>query len=119
MIFNDRLDQLKIYPFQRLAQMLASAPPPAGLPELNLALGEPQHPTPRLVLDVIRDNFDSFSKYPPIKGTPAFANAAAGWLNRRFKLPEGMIDPARHVMPILGSKEALFMIATAVVPQAL
>jgi N-succinyldiaminopimelate aminotransferase len=70
-----------------------------------------------MVRQIIDEKAALWAKYPPMKGTPDFRAAAAGWLNRRFKLPEGMIEPERHIMPVSGTREALFMIGLAVTPE--
>jgi aspartate/methionine/tyrosine aminotransferase len=100
------------YPFTRLAALLGKVPPFAGRPVLNLAVGEPQSQPPKIVADTLAANAHDWGRYPPIAGTPAFRNAVAGWLNRRYRLPEGAVDLDRAILPVQGTREALFQIAT-------
>ena len=111
-MLNARLSGMTDYPFTRLAGLLGKVPPFAGRPVLNLAVGEPQAQPPKIVADTLAANAHDWGRYPPIAGTPAFRNAVAGWLNRRYRLPEGAVDPARAILPVQGTREALFQIAT-------
>ena len=111
-MLNARLSGMTDYPFTRLAGLLGKVPPFAGRPVLNLAVGEPQSPPPKIVADTLAAFADDWGRYPPIAGTPAFRAAVAGWLNRRYGLPEGAVDPDRAILPVQGTREALFQIAT-------
>ncbi len=111
-MLNARLSGMTDYPFTRLAGLLGKVPPFAGRPVLNLAVGEPQSPPPKIVADTLAAYADDWGRYPPIAGTPAFRAAVAGWLNRRYRLPEGTFDPDRAILPVQGTREALFQIAT-------
>jgi N-succinyldiaminopimelate aminotransferase len=111
-MLNARLSGMTDYPFTRLAGLLGKVPSFAGRPVLNLAVGEPQSPPPAIVADTLAANANDWGRYPPIAGTPAFREAAAGWLNRRYSLPAGAIDPDRAILPVQGTREALFQIAT-------
>jgi N-succinyldiaminopimelate aminotransferase len=116
-MLNPRLEALSDYPFRRLARLLAPIEPPPGRRPVDLALGQPMHPIPPLMIEALRANEHLWGLYPPVNGTPAFRNAAAAWLTRRYRLPAGTLDPERHVLPVAGTKEALFMIAQAVMPE--
>ncbi len=116
-MLNDRLGYFQLYPFQRLTRMLEPIAPPAGLKEINMGIGEPQHPAPPIVRKIIDENAAGWSKYPPIVGTPELRKAATGWLERRFSLPEGMVVWDKNVLPVVGTKEALFLIGLAAIPQ--
>lgn len=109
---NDRLDLLTDYPFQRLTDLLGG---PATPESIVMSIGEPQHAPPALVPRILADKAGLWGKYPPANGSPEFRQAAAAWLNRRFKLPEGMIDADRMVLPVAGTREALYLIAQTVV----
>lgn len=109
---NDRLDQLTDYPFQRLTDLLGG---PATPESIVMSIGEPQHAPPALVARILNDKAGLWGKYPPANGSPEFRQAAAAWLNRRFRLPEGMIDAERMVLPVAGTREALYLIAQTVV----
>jgi len=111
-MLNARLSGMTDYPFTRLAGLLGKVPPFAGRPVLNLAVGEPQSQPPKIVADTLAANAHDWGRYPPIAGTPAFRGAVAGWLNRRYRLPEGAVDPDRAILPVQGTREALFQIAT-------
>lgn len=114
---RDRLEPLLTYhPFTRLNALLEGIPP--GGPPLSLALGEPQMAPPPMLADTLARHAADWGKYPLATGTAAFRQAVADWLGRRFALPAGLIDPHRHVIPAAGSREALFHIALATVPEA-
>ena len=106
---NDRLDRLAEFPFRRLAALLAHERPPAG-PTLDLALGEPRHAPPALLAETVAAHAHLWNRYPPVLGTPEFREAACAWLTHRFDLPAGALDPERHVVPVAGTKEALYLL---------
>lgn len=112
-MWNRRFTALPEFPFRRLAAMLATVSPPADRPACDLALGEPQHSPPPLLAATLAAHAGLWNKYPPPSGTPAFRRAATDWLTRRFALPEGWLEPDRHVLPVAGTKEALFLVAVA------
>lgn len=113
---NELLDRLTEFPFRRLAAKLAGIAPPAGLLPLDLGIGEPQHQPPALLAEAVARNGHLWNRYPPVNGTPENRAACADWLTRRYELPEGALDPDRHVLPVAGTKEGLFMLASAAVP---
>lgn len=113
-MLNPRLDLLSDYPFRRLARLLEPLAAPAGLEPIDLSIGSPLHPTPGLLKQAIAAHQEDWNRYPPINGTPALRAAAAGWLDRRYGLPPGMVDPERHLLPVVGTKEALFMLPQAI-----
>jgi N-succinyldiaminopimelate aminotransferase len=117
-MLNPRLEALSDYTFQRLAQLLQPLAPPSGRPVVNLALGQPKHPIPALLTETLAANAHLWGRYPPVRGNAAFREAVAAWLQRRYHLPDGLLDPERHLLPVAGTKEALFMIPQAVVPEA-
>ncbi len=116
-MLNPRLDQLKDYPFQRLRDLLAGLTPPSGLAPVVMSIGEPQHPYPDLVGEMLHANRHLYGKYPPLAGTEALRASVGAWLDRRYHLPEGMLDPARHILPVSGTREGLFMLAQIAVPE--
>lgn len=111
-MLNERLDQLTDYPFQRLTDLLGG---PATPDSIVMSIGEPQHPPPGMVADVLADKAGLWGKYPPANGSPDFRQAVADWLTRRFKLPAAMIDADKAVLPVAGTREALYLIAQTVV----
>ena len=112
---NPHLDTLQPYPFERLAQLNAGVTPPAALEPILLSIGEPKHPTPTIIRDALIDNLSGLSQYPATRGIAELRQSIADWLERRFKLNAGRIDPERHVLPCSGTREALFSLAQAVV----
>lgn len=115
-MISDRLDELTDYPFPRLDALIADLPLPAGETAIPMWMGEPKHGVPEIARDALASRFDDYGRYPPIEGTPGLRDAITAWLTRRFSLPEGLIDPDRNIMPVAGTREALFMIALAAVP---
>lgn len=115
-MLNPRLDELKDYPFQRLRNLLEGVKPPDGLRPIVMSIGEPQHAYPDLVGEVLAANRHLYGKYPPANGTAELRAAIADWLRMRYRLPEGMIEAERHVLPLAGTREGLFMLASVVVP---
>ncbi|MDP6345718.1 MAG: aminotransferase class I/II-fold pyridoxal phosphate-dependent enzyme [Alphaproteobacteria bacterium] len=113
---NPRLASLPDYPFERLRGLLDHLPPPDGLSPIALSLGEPQHPYPDFVGDILHANRHLYGKYPPVAGTPEFRQAVADWLNRRYDLPAGLLAADRHIAPCAGTREALFRTAFLAVP---
>lgn len=113
---NPRLGLLQPYPFERLRSLLAGTTPDAALSPLDLSIGEPKHPTPALVRDALVGSLEGLSGYPATLGTPALRQAIAGWLRSRHGLTS--IDPDTQVLPVNGSREALFSFAQAVLDPA-
>lgn len=110
---NPDLGRLYPYPFERLRQLFATVTPPSGLRPISLSIGEPKHPTPEVVLAAIRDNLAGLSSYPSTQGVPALREAIASWLARRYGIAAP--DPERAVLPVTGTREALFAFAQTVV----
>lgn len=117
-MLNDRVGHLNAYPFRRLASLLADVEPAPDLSPLSMAVGEPQLPTPPILVETLRANEHLWNKYPPAAGLPEWRQAVASWLTTRYKLPAGTIDPDRNVAPAPGTREALFQLALAVVPKS-
>ena len=113
-----RLDSLGEFPFRRLAGLLANVTPPADRPLLDLGIGEPQHAVPAILADTVARHATSWNRYPPPTGTPSFRQTVIRWLSRRNNLADGVLDPDRHVVPVAGTKEALFLIALLAVDRA-
>ena len=109
---NPRLGLLQPYPFERYRALLAGVTPPP-LPPIRLSIGEPQHATPPLVGNALIAHLDGLSAYPATAGLPELRHAIARWFERRYCLPA--LDPAAHVLPVNGTREALFAFAQAVV----
>lgn len=107
---NPRLAALHPYPFQKLRDLFAGVTPPQHLPAINLSIGEPKHPTPQFIKDALINGLDGLANYPITQGSDALRNAIAGWANRRYGVE---LDPASQVLPVNGSREALFAFAQA------
>ena len=112
---NSRLASLQPYPFQRLAQLIQGIAPPAGKSVIRLSMGEPQHDAPALVLEVLKTNLSGYSNYPVTMGATELRQAIALWATRRFHLTKVTLQPERNVLPVAGTREALFSIAQAVI----
>ncbi|MEH6455766.1 MAG: succinyldiaminopimelate transaminase [Cocleimonas sp.] len=110
---NPNLAKLHPYPFQRIAQLYEGISP-SDIPMVSLAIGEPKHKTPDIILDAIRDNLAGFSNYPVTKGSLGLRTSIASWLSRRFHLEDGVLNPETNVVPVNGTREALFAFAQAV-----
>jgi N-succinyldiaminopimelate aminotransferase len=115
---NDALNQLQPYPFEKLRALLAGAQPPADRAPIALSIGEPKHRSPDFVAKALADNLDQLAVYPTTLGIPALREAIAAWCERRFKVPAGWLDAARHVLPVNGTREALFAFTQTVVNRA-
>lgn len=113
---NPDLGLLQPYPFQKLTTLFEGVTTPASLAPINLSIGEPKHATPALILDALARNLPAVAAYPATAGVPALREAIAGWLQRRYALPT--LDPATEVLPVNGSREALFAFAQAVVDRS-
>ena len=112
---NLGLKALQPYPFERLAALRAGLAPDPALSPINMSIGEPQHPTPPLILDAMREALPTLSRYPATKGGDELRQAIAGWLERRFRLGAGAVDPDCMVLPANGTREALFAVAQCMV----
>lgn len=117
---NSDLDKLQPYPFEKLAALKAGVTPPAQ-PHIALSIGEPKHPAPEFVLQTLRDNLQQLSVYPNSKGLPELRTAIAAWATRRFQLHSSQLqglDPETQVLPVAGTREALFSFAQAIVDRS-
>jgi N-succinyldiaminopimelate aminotransferase len=112
---NSRLSGLQAYPFQKLAALLQGIEPPETKPVIRLSIGEPQHAAPAFVLEALTNSLSGLSNYPATKGSLDLRRAIVAWTNRRFRLTQQPLDAERHVLPVAGTREALFSIAQAVV----
>jgi N-succinyldiaminopimelate aminotransferase len=109
---NPLLGKLQPYPFEKLRALIAGNSPPATLRPINLQIGEPKHPTPALVKDALAAALDGLASYPLTAGTPQLRQAITAWLARRYGIPPP--DAEREVLPVNGSREALFAFAQTV-----
>ena len=113
---NPHLQQLQPYPFARLREAVQGIVPPAHLTEIPLYIGEPKHPAPRVIRDALLQSLDELSKYPLTLGLPELRQACADWLKRRY---DGLaLNPDSEILPVLGSREALFSFVQTVLNEA-
>ncbi|AIS15943.1 succinyldiaminopimelate aminotransferase [Pseudomonas rhizosphaerae] len=105
---NHALNQLQPYPFEKLRALLSGVTAAADKRPIALSIGEPKHSSPAFVKQALADNLDQMAVYPTTQGIPALREAIAQWCERRFQVPAGWLDPARHVLPVNGTREALF-----------
>lgn len=103
---SDRLDLLRNYPFRRLAALLDGLEP--LLAPIQLQIGEPQNAVPDLVAPAVAQNMHLMGKYPSPGGAPGYLDAVARFLERRYRLDDGCIDPSRQVTALCGTREGLF-----------
>ena len=112
---NPLLSRLEPYPFERLRELFAGVTPNPALRPISLGIGEPKHPTPEFIKQALNcamyDPASDLTAYPPTAGTPRLREAFTGWLQRRYGLA---VDPATQVLPVNGSREALFAFAQTV-----
>jgi N-succinyldiaminopimelate aminotransferase len=112
---NPRLGLLQPYPFERLRGLLAGITAPADLKPISLGLGEPQHPTPAFIKEALAASLQGLSRYPLTVGLPELRQSIAKWIQRRHGVA---IDADKEIVPVLGSKEALFAITQVVLDPA-
>jgi N-succinyldiaminopimelate aminotransferase len=107
---NPRLNQLHPYPFQKLRELFAGVTPNPDLAPVNLSIGEPKHATPQFIKDALVAGLGGLANYPATQGSEALRQAMAGWAQRRYGVA---LDPATEILPVNGSREALFAFAQA------
>jgi N-succinyldiaminopimelate aminotransferase len=110
---NPLLDKLHPYPFEKLRLLFEQVTASPQHKAISLGMGEPKHPTPKFIEQALIDNVDGLAIYPTTIGSPEMRGAIAGWLERRYNLPK--LNPATQVLPVNGSREALFALAQAVI----
>ena len=109
---NPLLDKLHPYPFERLRELSRDVRPAPGMSAINLGIGEPRHATPELIRRALIDGLDGLARYPATAGEPALREACTGWVQRRYGVA---LDPVREVLPVNGTREALFALAQTVI----
>src|SRR5688572_14613727 len=112
---NPGFQRLAAYPFERLALLKQGLTPPAHLAHIPLSIGEPRHAPPEFVVQRLKESLGELGSYPATKGLPELRTAAARWLERRFVLNAGAVDGETQVLPVTGTREALFAFVQAVV----
>ena len=113
---NPNLSRLQAYPFERLRQLFAAVTPNAAFSPISLGIGEPRHPTPQLIKDAychaIQSGESGLAAYPATAGDPKLRQSMVNWIRRRYGLA---LNPATQVLPVNGSREALFAFAQVVI----
>jgi len=112
---NPNLAHLQPYPFERLAKLFDGVTPPDALRPISLSIGEPQHATPGFITEEVITHLHGLSRYPLTRGIPELRRAITAWLEQRFTLPPGSLDPEQQVLPVNGTREALFAFAQCIV----
>ena len=110
---NPDLQRLQPYPFQKLAALFREVQPNPDYPAISLSIGEPKHATPRFIRDALTANLDGLANYPTTAGSDAFRSAITDWLAARYGIPA--LEAKTQVLPVNGSREALFAFAQTVV----
>ncbi|MFG0641496.1 succinyldiaminopimelate transaminase [Delftia sp. WSY_22] len=109
---NPLLSRLQPYPFERLRKLFAGVQPPAGVRPISLGIGEPRHATPPFIEQALSADLGGLAKYPATAGEPALREACAQWARQRYGIA---LDAAAQVLPVNGSREALFSFTQVVV----
>ena len=110
---NPNLDKLQPYPFQRLRDLFRGITPNPDLAPINLSIGEPKHETPAFIKQALADNLDGLANYPTTAGNPELRQTISGWLSSRYGI--SALDAEKAIIPVNGSREALFAFARAVI----
>ncbi|MCG2583296.1 succinyldiaminopimelate transaminase [Massilia sp. TS11] len=113
---NPHLAKLQPYPFEKLRQLFAGVTPNPALKPISLGIGEPKHPTPAFIKQALADHLGGLAAYPATAGSEALRAAIASWIARRYGIPAP--DAATQVLPVNGSREALFALAQTVIDPA-
>ena len=112
---NPHLQQLHPYPFEKLAELKQGIMPPADKAHIALSIGEPKHPTPHFIQEALLRHLHGLTQYPTTKGLPELRQAIAEWIARRFSIPAADIDAENQILPVNGTREALFSFVQAVI----
>ncbi len=115
---NRRTGNMTDYPFDRLRALLDPLGPPDGETPLVLSIGEPRHTPPALIGEALNAHAEDWGRYPPAAGTADFHAAVGDWMTRRFALKQDFLDPKSQILPVLGTREALFLAALLAVDTA-
>lgn len=116
---HEALAHLHPYPFEKLARLKNLTRAAQQKTPLDLSIGEPQHETPRLVLEAMAQQLPQMARYPTTRGTEELRAAIVKWLTVRFRLPKGSLLADLHVLPVAGTREALFAFAQSVVDRSM
>ncbi len=109
---NPLLSKLQPYPFERLRLLHAGVAPNRAFKPISLGIGEPRHATPQLIKDALTGSLAGLASYPGTLGEPLLRQTIQAWIKRRYDLT---VDPATQILPVNGSREALFALAQTVI----
>ena len=112
---NNDLQQLHPYPFEKLNALKAAVTAPADLPHIALSIGEPKHSSPAFVSECLKENLNALANYPTTKGLPELRQAIANWATQRFHLKADTLDAEQHILPVNGTREALFAFTQTII----
>ena len=112
---NPNLEHLQPYPFEKLNKLISQKKANTKYEPISLAIGEPKHETPSIIKEALSKNLDKLSKYPTTRGTEALRTACAKWIRKRFQLDETNIDENKNILPVNGTREALFAFAQCII----
>jgi N-succinyldiaminopimelate aminotransferase len=115
LMMNPHLQQLHPYPFEKLATLKQDVIPPADKAHIALSIGEPKHPTPHFIQEALIRHLHGLTLYPTTKGLPELRQAIADWISRRFAIPADGIDAETQILPVNGTREALFSLVQAAI----
>ncbi|MFZ6754377.1 succinyldiaminopimelate transaminase [Undibacterium sp. Dicai25W] len=113
MTFHPHLAKLQPYPFEKLKRLFADTKPNASFKAISLGIGEPKHPTPEFIKQALVDNMDGLANYPLTAGSEALRSSISQWITRRYSIPA--LNPATQILPVNGSREALFSLAQTII----
>lgn len=108
---NPNIEKLQPYPFEKLRKLFSNTTANSKQSPINLSIGEPKAATPELIQNALANHLDYLANYPKTKGELALRESISNWLYRRFDLPDNSIDPEKHILPVNGTREALFAFA--------
>ncbi len=112
---NPYLQNLQPYPFEKLKKLISEKIPNKQLKPISLAIGEPKHETPKIIKDALANNLHQLEKYPTTKGSDKLRESCTNWLTSRFKLSTHNLNADNNVLPVNGTREALFAFAQCVI----
>ncbi len=112
---NPNLQQLHEYPFEKLTRLKHGITPTEDKTHIALSIGEPKHPTPHFIQESLLAHLHGIGNYPTTKGIPELRQVIANWISKRFKIPAGQLNPETQVLPVNGTREALFSFAQSVI----
>ncbi|ORU89779.1 MAG: succinyldiaminopimelate transaminase [Cycloclasticus sp. symbiont of Poecilosclerida sp. M] len=112
---NPDLALLQSYPFEKLTRLKSCVTPPSHLEHIALSVGEPKHPTPKIITQALLEHLHALGQYPTTRGLDALRENIAEWLCKRFSIQASDISPHDHILPVSGTREALFSFAQCIV----